>query len=120
MLGNLSDQAEFQLLKPARDRLVTVLILVFLVSYVVLIYPLLPQQYGFGKPTSVVLVLDNGAIPAEVGIADASSKTADHTSVTVQVKLLYKTDREYLISCDICKSHLLSVPAGVVKAVVWK
>lgn len=68
----------------------------------------------------MVLILKREAVTDEMGIASPMTGKDTESVATKRMELIYKTEKEYLVSCDTCDAKVFSLPADVVKAVIWK
>jgi len=101
---------------------------VLLVLYIWIGYPHWPQQYGFGHPLSVRLLVD-AENPLRLPLADPQPGAESATSgsakpelrMTAPVELLFKTEKEYVLSYRVGQDvKVVSVDAGAVKGTIWK
>jgi Protein of unknown function (DUF2934) len=97
----------------AAQRFATAAVLVGLIpvaclAYVSVVYPMLPQSIGFGKPVTVQLIMNTDRIPRDAEIVrdmfptEASAKPRvgkeDKANVTMPVTLYYQTEHAYYVS----------------------
>jgi hypothetical protein len=109
---------------------ITGAVAVFLILYIGWLYWMLPQRFGFGKPTKVELVLDgsllDGNAPSLKGTIPEDHQVGRGSGAlwrTRDIELLYRTDAEYLVrpggQDEKTAMHVISVPASLVKEVIW-
>ena len=110
-----------------RYALTTVMFAV-LVSYIRVAYPRWPQQFGFGRPSSVRLLMESESfhalsLPANAPDDGAASPTATEAKLRLSapVELLFETDKEYIVRYSLNGSvRIVSIDAGSVKGKIWK
>lgn len=86
-------------------------------AYLQQVYPVLPQCFGFGKPSDVRLILDGRAAPPVLLETKADPAAP---VISRRVRLLYRTSQEYLVLCDQCGQDAISVSSNVVVGVIWE
>lgn len=90
-------------------------------AYVTWVYPLIPQEYGGGRPQRVRLVVDPQQIPLEaLGWGNEQPKGDISTTISGEVSLLYKSNDAFIIYCELCTAKVVSVDKEAVKAVIWQ
>jgi hypothetical protein len=86
-----------------------------LALYIWVGYPEWPQQYGFGRPQSVRLLVSASDSP--LPLADSQS---GGLRLTAPVELLFRTDSEYVVQYWVDgKAKIVSVDASSIKGTMW-
>lgn len=90
--------------------------------YVWEVYPLIPQSFGGGAPTTVRLLVNTEKIPPDIpglpGIdAAADRKVTAKTSVTDPIQLLYSTADHYYVEGP--AGQRVSLSKSAVEGVIW-
>jgi hypothetical protein len=106
----------------------SVLMAILLVLYVWVGYPHWPQQYGFGHPLSVRLLVDAEnslrlplADPQPGAESAASGSAKPELRLTAPVELLFKTEKEYVLRYHMGEEvKIVSIDSGAVKGTIWK
>lgn len=92
-----------------------------LIVYVWVVYPLIPQGLGGGRPLDARILVDREAIPPEPPVPAVQTSPAAPTdgasTVIIPVKLLYMTSEYFLV--EISSGTRISIKSDVVKAVLW-
>jgi hypothetical protein len=92
-----------------------------LALYIWVGYPEWPQEYGFGRPQSVRLMVSaTDSLP--LPLADpAASSPATGLRVTAPVELLFRTDSEYVVQYSVAgEVKIVSIDASAIKGTMWK
>jgi hypothetical protein len=101
--------------------LVLTVILGFLGIYTFFVFPRLPQQYGFGAPARVRLLLSSEypmIPPFQTESVPAGEK--EKLRITEPLDLLLKTEKEYVVRYDAKGTKtVITIAAEGVKGVVW-
>ena len=90
--------------------------------YVWIVYPLIPQSFGGGAPTTVRLLVNTQKIPADIpglpGIDAATDrKVTASTSVTDPLQLLYSTADHYYVEGPV--GQRVSLSKSAIEGVIW-
>ena len=90
--------------------------------YVWVVYPLIPQSFGGGAPTTVRLLVNTQKIPPDIpglpGIGAATDrKVTASTSVTDPLQLLYSTADHYYVEGP--GGQRVSLSKSAVEGVIW-
>lgn len=90
-----------------------------LLTYIVALYPRIPQSLGGGKPVTAQMVVEQTAIPPSlVSNHQVHGSAADEKATTLlPVKLLYLTSSAYYV--ETISGARLSIKSDTVKSVVW-
>ena len=105
----------------------SVFMAVILALYIWVGYPQWPQQYGFGKPLNVRLLVDRDnslRLPLEASQPGPPTSARPDDSgllLTAPLQLLFKTDKEYVVQYRVDNAfRIVSIDSGEVKGTVWK
>jgi len=97
--------------------------------YTWFIFPLLPQRYGFGRPTTVQLLVDSEMLPLlsadkqwdKVTIASPPRGSFEKNAyLSEAVELIFIADnKEYVLRCGDDK-RIITIESTAVKGIVWR
>ncbi|MBI1930442.1 hypothetical protein HYR99_40115 [Candidatus Poribacteria bacterium] len=104
--------------------LVILLIPVASYIYVVIVYPVIPQSLGGGKPMVVRLIVDSEKIPLDTPELRAlfspqvnTQEKTNNARTTLPVDLLYLTQETYYVRLP--NNPIVSMNAGAVQGIIW-
>lgn len=87
-------------------------------------YPLIPQSFGGGAPTTVRLLVNTEKLPPHLRILSGTGEASNDaeeisikTSLTNPVSLLYRTDDHFYI--EGANGQRLSLSKSVVEGIIW-